>query len=213
MQGNSLAMELEKYFDYADKTPTKSAFVQQRQKLLPSAFESIFHSFNDECCDPRLFRGYRLFAVDGTDLNVAYNPNAESYQPQGNQKGCNLLHINALYDICNKTYKDIVIQPCQKTDEHGALISMLHRNTYSGKNIVILDRGYEGYNTIAHLLNSDADFVMRVKQNNSAMRHIKPLPMTTLDTTIEPCITTAQTNEDKLKNRIFLRTVSQDHAL
>ena len=36
------------HFQKRIDTPSASAFVQQRQKLLPSAFEALFHQFSDK---------------------------------------------------------------------------------------------------------------------------------------------------------------------
>ena len=40
-------------------TPSASTFVQQRQKLLPSALEDLFHRFSDQLRPQKKFRGYR----------------------------------------------------------------------------------------------------------------------------------------------------------
>ena len=45
MGGKSLNLELMEYFSYDVKTPTSSAFVQQRGKILPKAFETLFEKF------------------------------------------------------------------------------------------------------------------------------------------------------------------------
>ncbi len=68
MGGNSLNKEILKYFEYSEKCITTSAFVQQREKILPFAFEFLFHEFNNNCVVSKLFKGYRLLAVDGSDL-------------------------------------------------------------------------------------------------------------------------------------------------
>ena len=49
-------------------TLSASAFVQQRQKLLPSALEDLFHRFSDHLRPQKKFRGYRLLAADGSSL-------------------------------------------------------------------------------------------------------------------------------------------------
>jgi hypothetical protein len=213
MGGNSLPIELEKFFNHSEDTPTKSAFVQQRQKLLPSAFKSIFDKFNKQCEDDKRYRGYRLYAADGTALNVALDPDAESHVARSNGEGYNQLHINTLYDLCNKTYTDVFVQPIQKLDERGALETMLGRYTFSGKNILTLDRGYEGYNMIAHLLNKDGlDFVLRVRQGVNAFSGIAKLPMTTFDTYVDINISTTQTKDDKENGRIFVNTSKSENA-
>ena len=56
---------------------------------------------------------------DGSDLNIARNPkDADTYfQSLPTDKGFNQLHLNALYDLCEKRYTDAVIQPARKKNE------------------------------------------------------------------------------------------------
>lgn len=76
MKGNSLNKELREFSQIINTFFTKSAFVQQRDKILPQFFEDLFHSFNKLCRDKKTLYGYRLFAVDGTDLNIARDRHA-----------------------------------------------------------------------------------------------------------------------------------------
>lgn len=66
--GNSLNKELYDYFKPTNKTVTASAFVQQRNKLLPDALAYLLCEFNWVCSDTKLYNGYRLFAVDGSTM-------------------------------------------------------------------------------------------------------------------------------------------------
>ena len=75
MGGNSLKLELMKYFSYDVETATCSAFVQQREKILPEALELLFHRFTSSSINHNYFNDYRMLAVDGSDLCIAYNPN------------------------------------------------------------------------------------------------------------------------------------------
>ena len=43
--GATMSKELLDYFDFNVSTPTVSAYTQQREKVLPDAFNFIFHSF------------------------------------------------------------------------------------------------------------------------------------------------------------------------
>lgn len=54
----------------------------------------------------------RILAVDGSDVQIATNPDdLSSYYPGTNgQKPYNLLHLNALLDLKHKIYADAVIQ-------------------------------------------------------------------------------------------------------
>ena len=196
MRGNSINKELYDYFK-DDELMTSSAFVQQRDKLLPEAMEYLLHEFNAQCNDTKTYEGYRLYAVDGTDVNIAKNPDIDSYVENGQNEGYNQLHVNALYDLLNKFYVDAIIQPRPKMYEVKAAIDMIKRNSLSDKTILIADRGYGSMNLMEHIHRTEnLEYLIRVK--NDYIKEIKALPMKELDTTITIELRTTQTNEDKL---------------
>lgn len=204
MQGGSLKKEL---YD-AGITATASAFVQQRNKIPCTVFEEIFEYFNSLCNDTKTYKGYRVIAIDGTTINMARNPKSSSFvKNNSTPKGYNQLHVNPLYDVLNKTYLHCVIQPQPEQDEVGALTFMVGWYPFKEKTLIVADRGYESYNAFAHLQREEnIDFLIRVKQDRTAMREISKLPMTELDTDVSFTITTTQTNEDKEKGHIFVQT-------
>lgn len=193
---------------------TASAFSQRRAQIPPAVFRFVFTNFNSNCIDGDLFRGYRLLAADGTVVNLPRNPNSPSFvQNDGIPKGVNQLHVTPLYDILGRTFTDLVIQPEPKKDEIGALITMLQRNSFEQKTLVIADRGFESYNLIAHCLEKpNVDFLIRIKQNRSAMREVAKLPMMELDCKIGYTITTTQTNKDKKNGYIHLQVPKKSKA-
>ena len=205
---------LAKILHDADIPVTASAVTQRRAQLDPAVFRAVFDNFNSDCADNDFFRGYRLFAVDGTTVNLPRNPAAPSFVcHEGIPKGVNQLHLTPLYDILSRTFADAVIQPEPKKDEIGALITMLKRHDFVQKTIFIGDRGFESYNLIAHLLEKpNADFLIRVKQSRSAMREVAKLPMLELDCDIGFTITTTQTNEDKQSGYIYLQVPKKSKA-
>jgi hypothetical protein len=204
MQGGSLKKEL---YD-AGMSVSASAFVQQRDKIPSSVFEDVFRYFNESCEDTKTYKGYRILAVDGTTINMARNPKSDSFvKHDGTPNGYNQLHVNPLYDVLNKTYLHCVIQPQPQQDEVGALAFMLAWYDFKEKTLIVADRGYESYNTFAHLMNTDnVDFLIRVKQDRTAMREISKLPMVELDTDVSFTITTTQTRKDKEQRHILLQT-------
>lgn len=197
MQGGSLNKELHE----AGADVTASAFTQQRKKLPWEIMQDVLRKFNDICrdSDRKTYNGYKIFAVDGMTLRTARNPKAESFVPFGEDgKGYNALHVNAMYDVLNKTYVYAEIDPQPKQDEVGALYLMLVWESYPEKTLIVADRGYESYNMFAAFLETQkADFLIRVKQDRSAMREIRKLPMEELDVDVSFTITTTQTKEDK----------------
>ncbi len=213
MEGGTLQKELYDFSkSYSIDVCSSSAFVQQRSKISSQAFKDIFYNFNDLCNDRKTFKGYKLFAVDGTDIDIFRNPDSECFiSTKLFPKGYCKLHVNALFDVLNKTFVDAFLQPRTKSDERIALTKMLKQREFKEKSIIITDRGYESYNIFAHLLNTNnVDFLCRIKQGEGGLRDIKNLPMKELDIDFCPEITTTQTNEDRLNNRIFIQTRSKN---
>lgn len=198
MGGNSIGNELMEYFSYDVNTASTSAFTQQRNKILPIAFQFLMHKFTASFCDFKTFNGYRLFAVDGSDLNIAHNPkDADTYfQSLPHSKGFNLLHLNAMYDLCSKLYVDAIIQPGKKANEFRALTDMVDRSEISKNVIVIADRGYESYNVFAHIEQKGWNYAIRVKDRSSnGILSALSLPIENeFDTKVHMILTRKQTN-------------------
>lgn len=169
MGGSTLRLELMKYFSYDVETATCSAFVQQREKILPEALEFLFHKFTSSSVSPSCYNGYRMLAVDGSDLYIGCNPkDTESYSVTGeNRKGYNILHLNAMYDLCSRIYVDSIIQPSRKENEFRALTDMVDRSDIKDPTIIIADRGYESYNVFEHIAKKNWNYVIRVKDISS----------------------------------------------
>ena len=202
-EGGSLAKELHR----AGYDVSASALTQRRAQIPVNVFRDIFIRFNGECVDSETFRGLRLFAVDGTAVSIPRNPKSDSFVVHsGAPNGYNQLHMTPLYDILNKVYLEAVIQPEPQKDEIGALIELVRRNSFKEKTLIIGDRGFESYNLLAHLAEKEnLDFLIRIKNNRSAMREVARLPMLELDTVIRFTVSTTQTKEDKQKKHIFLQ--------
>jgi hypothetical protein len=207
MGGNSIYKELLEYFKYDADTVSSSAFVQQRAKILPFALEFIFSQFTNSFNDYKTFNGYRLFAVDGSQLNIAHNPDdSDTYiKCQSDTKGYNLLNLNAMYDLCNKLYVDACIQPIKKKNEFRALTDMVDRSRIFENVIVIADRGYESYNVFAHIEQKGWKYVIRVKDNNSKgiVSCLKLPCVQEFDQKIDLILTRKQTNEIKAHPELY----------
>ncbi len=207
MGGNSLYKELLDSQGYDANTATTSAFVQQRNKILPSAVAFLFHKFTQSHTDLKLYRGYRLLAIDGSDLHFATDPtDADTYfQSQPDARGYNLLHLNAVYDLCNRLYVDAIVQPRRLNNERKALAAMVDRSCIKGKTIVISDRGYESYNNFAHIERKGWNYVIRVKDlGSSGILSGLRLPASgSFDKEIHLVLTKKQTNEVKAHPEIY----------
>jgi len=165
MTGKSLRGELMDYFGLSTDMPTVSAFVQQRNKINYRAFEALFHNFTESVSEQKLYKGYRLLAVDGSDLHTPTNKDeSDSFYPGSNgQKPYNLLHLNVLYDLQRKIYTDALVQVSKKGNEHKAFTTMVDRDDSHIPTVYIADRGFESYNNMAHVIEKGQKFLIRVK--------------------------------------------------
>lgn len=167
MTGKSIRGELMDYFDLTPSMPTVSAFIQQRNKIDYRAFESLFHIFTTAVDEQKLFKGYRLLAVDGSDLHTPTNKDEKEsfYEGTNGQKPYNLFHLNALYDLQRRIYTDVIVQGRKCENEHKAFVTMVDRDTVLAPTIYIADRGYESYNNMAHIIEKGQKFLIRVRDS------------------------------------------------
>lgn len=168
MGSKSVGKGMMEHFKFQTDTPSASAFVQQRKKLLPKALEDLFHSFTGQLQPGKTFRGYRLLAVDGSSLKSAAYPQAPlSYLPgTDRQHGWNKHLLNALFDLENGIYTDLTVQPEHGKDEGKALCEMVDRSSIAGPAIVLADRNYGSLNNLAHLENRGWKYVIRLKERD-----------------------------------------------
>ena len=169
MEGKSLKDELLKHFNFSIETPTNSSFNQRRAQILPDTFEFLFHEFSQQVSKEHLFHGYRLLACDGSVLTTVPNPqdDAAYIQCGPDSKGYNQLHLSVLYDLQTRSYVDAVIHPIRHANENKDMCDMVDRYRGFHKTIFIADRGYESYNTLAHVQEKGMYFLIRVKDITS----------------------------------------------
>lgn len=197
MGSGSLAKELYDWSGFTSNTATVSAFVQQRNKIRPEALKMIFKDFTASTCANKTYKSFRLLAVDGSDLRLPSNPSDELslISNSSGQKTYNLVHLNAMYDLMNKVYVDVEMQGKKGMNEHKALVSMVDRSDISGNVLVLMDRGYESFNNIAHFQEKQWKYVIRAKESFGMITRL-PLPDTAeFDVDITLTLTRRQTKE------------------
>ena len=193
MGGHSLRDEMLDCLDFKETPASVSALVQQRSKILPEALEYLFHKFTDSCHRPKLYKGYRLLAVDGSDLQFTPDSNdPSSYFPGLNgQKPYSLLHLNALYDLNSNLYLDAVIQKRRAANENAALVSMVENSKITEPVILTADRGYESYNTLEHIAHRGWKYLIRLREAKGILSGIS-LPDGDFDMPIQLYLTRKQ---------------------
>ena len=203
MGSQTLGKELIEFYDYDSKLVSVSAIVQRRAKILPAAFQYLFHKFNETFSQTSSFHGYRLYAVDGSDIHIPTNPDDKDtfYRTNNDVKGYNLMHLNALYDIMNQRYMDAVLQDSRSANEHSALVSMLENIGHDS--IIVADRGYESYNTIAHLENNSLKYVIRIRTSGGIAQRFNIPHDKEADFSVNILLTRRHTNEVKAAPELY----------
>lgn len=199
MGGDPLRNELLKYWNYTPELASVPAFVQQRSKLKPQALETLFRRFVKESVTPKLYCGYRLLAADGSDLQFPTNPkDPDSYVPASEKKShFSLMHLNALFDLNARLYLDAIAQKTRLSNENAALVEMVDRSDIAEPVIVIADRNYEAYNTIAHIQEKGWNYLIRIRDHKGIISKVT-LPSTPeFDLSIDINLTRKQTKEMK----------------
>lgn len=208
MEGKSLKDELNEYFDYDFETPSNSSFNQRRAQILPEAFEFLFKEFTASLNNSsKTYNGYKLIACDGSDFCYSSDPSdTVSYvQTPVGVKGYNRLHLNALYDLLDRTYVDAIIQGNRQMNEKRAMCDMVDRFKFYKKTIFIADRGYENYNLFAHVEKRGMYYLVRVKDiDRRGILSGLTLPKEAcFDTHVSYTLTKKQTKEVKADREKF----------
>ena len=218
MEGGTLTSELLKYFGCSGNTASSSALVQQRNKIDPAAFSSLFDLFVQKTDQDVRYKGYRLIAADGSDIQIPTNPNdPDSYFPaKEGQSAFNLLHLDAMYDLLRHTYTDAVLLGQRKANERSSLCRMVDRSRLENV-LVIADRGYEGFNLMAHIQEKGWRFLIRIQDaaNSRGIANGLDLPNAKeFDLSVNLSLTTKQTNAVKMlaknRNQYKILTNSRD---
>lgn len=200
MESGNINHELLKFFEYDTSVPTCSAFYQQRSKLSVHAFQHLLKEFSSSYTLNTYNDKYYLIACDGSEFNIARNPDdLTTFHPSGGKssRGFNMIHTVSLYDIFNKRYLDLEVQPGRHKNEFQALCNMMDRYSYGGCPVFIADRGFASYNVFAHAIENDMDFIIRAKDLNvKRLLRLEKLP-DTLDENVEIILTRTQSKKNR----------------
>lgn len=211
MGSGSITNELIDLFDASSATPTASAFIQQRNKIKHEAFQKIFEDFSGKLMED-FGEDMPILAVDGSDVQIPTDPEdlGSFYPGTDGKKPYNLLHVNALYDINHHIYPDVIVQKSKEANEHKAFQEMVDRSKIPVA-LVIADRGYESFNSMAHVHEKGWFFLIRVKDGSNGIKNGLDLPETgSFDADISLKLTRKKTNAVKelFKDRNHYRSVS-----
>jgi hypothetical protein len=171
MVKRSLSIEIQSFFSWLGNPigVSKSAFCQQRAKLKARFFEdwnkvltnSYYKHYGEEV---RLWKGYKILAVDGTTLSLPDTPTSrEPYGCTANKHGSfgATARSSVLYDPLNNLVLSGTSDPYD-TDERSTAVRLLKDMPESS--LITLDRGYPCFR-LAYIMTHIymCKFVIRVK--------------------------------------------------
>lgn len=166
----SLPTELDLFFEEQGFSVSKQAFSKARYKISSQAFEDIFDmttNIFEFTKQPRTYDGYRIFAIDGSDIAVDRNKNntAEFGLKTNNHSSYPMARLSALYDITNDLIVDVQftgISVGEREHAHRLLSSKaLDIANRKYKNLIIFDRGYPSRALIHELEDKGLFYLIR----------------------------------------------------
>lgn len=175
----SLQNALNKVFEALGKlrlTPTNSAFCQARQKISPELFVHLHKTARDDFYqlygqdgEVLTWRGHRVLAYDGTNLNLPNTPDLQkAFSIPRNQKGAQGVQALAgvLYDVRNDIAIGAQLGPIQA--EKNFLLNDLWSGTKPG-DLIVMDRLFDDYVIIATAKRDRREVLIRCPRNSFAV--------------------------------------------
>ena len=167
----TLQVSLDEFCNMTDLlSVTKQAFSKARQKLSPSTFILLNRKLIEEFYTDNEYltwEGYRLIAVDGSDLQLPQNSQLkEEFGTAKNQSGPTLVmaKVSYAYDVLNHLTIDSQIDYAKTSERDLAVkhIEAIEQNNHdSTKDLYIFDRGYPSLGLLFYLNQKNKDFLIR----------------------------------------------------
>lgn len=166
----SMQLELDLFMEMMNeqKTISKQAFSQARQKISHEAFKELFKdtanlAYNTEDMDT--LKGLRIFAVDGTSLALENSKELVGYFGcSGRGATSATARVSVLYDVLNESIIDAEIEKFSCGERELAERHIKKLNEMGGtNNLIIFDRGYASSKLISMLSDTRVHFLMRVR--------------------------------------------------
>ena len=180
----SLSIEINGFTDYLRShgkksfvwsSFTSSAYVQSRKKIKAEVFIKLssvlideFYTDND--LGVKLWKGFRLLAVDGSTMNLPSSKKLQdTYGYARNHTGNTTVQgrVSVLYDVLNQFALDCNLAPRSSSERVLALDHL--KKTRKG-DLILYDRGYYSYEFIKAHVRSNLDFLFRAKADSKVVK-------------------------------------------
>lgn len=169
-QKSSLQTGLNTFFDTQKDGKieySKQAFSKGRQRIKPEAYQELFLSVVDDFYEKAVlsnWKGYQLFGIDGTRLNLpCTNELAELYGTQTSQGAPQVQAlVSCLYDLLDGMIVDTRFAHCKSSERDAAkdMIMSFHLPRVANP-VFIMDRGYPSAELMEAIISAGYKFIMR----------------------------------------------------
>lgn len=169
-QKSSLQTGLNTFFDTQKDGKieySKQAFSKGRQRIKPEAYQELFLSVVDDFYEKAVlsnWKGYQLFGIDGTRLNLpCTNELAELYGTQTSQGAPQVQAlVSCLYDLLDGMIVDTRFAHCKSSERDAAkdMITSFHLPRVVNP-VFIMDRGYPSAELMEAIISAGYKFIMR----------------------------------------------------
>jgi len=171
MVKKSIRVEVMNYFNKFDneiEKPSRQAFSEARDKISFLAFKDFF----DKSCEiavtsdgARTYKGYRLFAVDGTSFVVGELKRLKEYFGESttvpNKAMC---RISGVIDVMNECIVNAKVSAFG-TGERALAISQVKELKDVSNALFLFDRGYWSPELVKGIIGNGQKFLMRLASN------------------------------------------------
>lgn len=151
-----------------DNAVSAASFCEARHKIKTDLFrkllQHVWKLLAREFDDSIRWHGRRVFAVDGTKINLQRHEDLarEFAVPEGAH--CPQALVSTLFDVCAKVPIDLRVDSFA-TDERAHMLDMLHH--LNEGDVLVLDRGYPSHEVLQTLCKAGIDFLIRVPCSNT----------------------------------------------
>ena len=144
------------------------AFCQARHKISIEMLHDLLHdaasTFAETYPELGLWRGRRVFAVDGSKFNLGRSEELDDHFGRPESAYCPQATVSALVNVASGLPYDLRIAPyasCERT------LLLEHLEMLEEGDILVLDRGYPSHEVFRRMIAKGIDFLVRVPESQT----------------------------------------------
>lgn len=152
----------------SEQPVSASAFCQARAKISTGLLRHVLHEtaskFEQSFRGTSRWRGRRVFAVDGSKMNLQRSPDLDARfgRPEGGHVP--QATVSTLVNVANGVPHDVTVGPYAACERQ---LLLDHLALLRPGDVLVLDRGYPSHDVLRILLDAGIDFLVRVPSRST----------------------------------------------